>query len=139
MKVVFDVGQWVSGVINPRGHAAQLMRAWQNGQIEMLTSPGILEDLRRVLHYPHIRKRLPWNDKEIETFLNAIRLKATVTPGQLALNAVPDDPSDSKIVECAVEGKARYIVSSDLHLTKLGTYRSIPIVPPRHLLAELGL
>ncbi|MDO8689919.1 MAG: hypothetical protein Q7R39_07905 [Dehalococcoidia bacterium] len=55
---------------------------------------------------------------------------ATLTAGELEVNMVDDDPSDNKILACAVEGKVDYIVASDEHLTKLGAFSGIPIVQP---------
>jgi hypothetical protein len=44
-----------------------------------------------------------------------------VTPSQ-KLDAVPDDPADNRILECAVEGKSEYLVTRDKHLLRLGRY-----------------
>ena len=134
MKAVLDVGQFVSATIQPRGHPAQILMAWRAGKFELLTSLSILADLRRVLAYPHIRKRHRWSDEEIELFVDSLALAATLTPGQLQVNAVEDDPSDNKVLACALEGAADYIVASDEHLTKLKAYAGIPIVPPRRFL-----
>jgi len=134
MKAVLDVGQFISATIQPRGHPAQILMAWRAGKFELLTSLSILADLRRVLAYPHIRKRHRWSDEEIELFVDSLALAATLTPGQLQVNAVEDDPSDNKVLACALEGAADYIVASDEHLTKLKAYAGIPIVPPRRFL-----
>jgi predicted nucleic acid-binding protein len=72
MKVTLDVGQYVSAAINPKGHPAQILLAWQRGEFELWTSLPILDDLRRVLFYPHIRKRLSRTDEEIHHFVHAL-------------------------------------------------------------------
>jgi len=41
---------------------------------------------------------------------------------------VEDDPSDNKILECALEAEADYIVSGDRHLLDLREYRGIKIL-----------
>ncbi len=137
MKAVFDVGQYVSATIQVRGHPARLLSAWRAGQFELVTSAPILDDLRRVLFYPHIRKRHQWSDDEIHLFVESIALATTLTPGQLEVTAVEDDPSDNKILACAQEGQVDYIVASDAHLTKLESFAGIPIVPPRRFLEIL--
>jgi putative PIN family toxin of toxin-antitoxin system len=113
------------------------MTVWRKNEFEVLTSPLILEDLQRVMVYPHVRKRHHWSNEHIAVFMNLIRTEAVLTPGRLEVDVVKDDPTDNKIIACAVEGKADFIVSSDIHLAKVGSYQGIPIVPPRHLLAEL--
>ena len=134
IKAVLDVGQFVSATIQPKGHPAQVLLAWRAGQFELLTSLPILEDLRRVLHYPRIRKRHGWSDEEIWLFLDSLALAVTLTPGQLELRVVEDDPTDDKILACAVEGQVDYVVASDKHLLEIGSYAGIPIVTPRRFL-----
>lgn len=138
MKAVLDVGQFVSATINARGHPAQIIQAWQRGAFELVTSLPILEDLRRVLFYPHIRKRHSWSDEEIHLFVDAITLATTVTAGELQAQVVDRDPSDNKVLACAAEGQVDYIVASDEHLISLGSFSGIPIVLRRHFLEILA-
>jgi putative PIN family toxin of toxin-antitoxin system len=137
MKAVLDVGQFVSATINAHGHPAQILAAWRAGRFELVTSSGILDDLRRVLRYPRLRKRHGWSDEEIEIFVESIALAATLTPGDLEVDAVIQDPTDNKVLACAVEGQADFVVASDDHLVKLERFSNIPIVPPRRFLEVL--
>ncbi len=137
MRAVLDVGQFVSATIVPQGHPAQILRAWREGRFELVTSAPILEDLRRVLFYPRIRRRHGFSDEEIQLFIDALALAATVTAGDLEVEAVPDDPTDDKVLACALEAEADYVVASDEHLISLGHFRGIPIVPPRQFLEIL--
>jgi putative PIN family toxin of toxin-antitoxin system len=137
MKAVLDVGQYVSATIQARGHPAQILAAWRAGRLELVTSTAILDDLRRGLRYPRLRKRHQWSDEEIELFVDSIALAATLTPGILEVNAVAEDPTDNKVIACAVEGQADYGVASDDHLLKLERYSHIEILPPRRFLDVL--
>ena len=138
MRVVLDVGQYISATIRGDGHPAQVLAAWRAGQFELLSSQPILDDLRRVLGYPRIRKHHRWSDAELDFFVDLLAVTVELTPGHLELHAIRDDPTDDKILTCAIEGRADYIVSSDEHLIRLGSYESIPIVPPRRFLELLG-
>ena len=44
------------------------------------------------------------------------------------LDAVPRDPEDNMVLECAMEGKAQYIVSGDKDLLDLRA--AIPVMSP---------
>jgi len=44
------------------------------------------------------------------------------------LNVVQDDPDDDMFVECAIIGKAAFIISDDRHLRSLGEYQGIRIL-----------
>lgn len=137
MRAVLDVGQYVSATIRADGHPAQVLAAWSEGGFDLFTSLPILDDLRRVLAYPRIRKRHRWSDEEIDLFVVSLAVAAHLTPGELEVRAVEDDPTDDKILACAKEGQADYIVSSDEHLGKLRYYEGIAIVPPRRFLEIL--
>ena len=55
------------------------------------------------------------------------------------LNAIPDDPDDNCVLECAVAGKADYIISRDRHLLWIGDYEGIAIVTVRLFLETAGV
>jgi predicted nucleic acid-binding protein len=41
---------------------------------------------------------------------------------------VLEDPEDNRILECAIEAKANYVISGDFSLLKLRRYRNIEVV-----------
>jgi putative PIN family toxin of toxin-antitoxin system len=138
MKAVLDVGPMVSAVIVPPGHSGQILLAWEAGIFELVTSPAILSDVRRVLGYEHIRKRHRWNDARIAAFVQFIAANAIVTAGKHQVAVVKQDPTDNKILACAEEGQVDHIVASDEHhLLPIGSYAGIPIVRPRQFLEIL--
>jgi predicted nucleic acid-binding protein len=51
---------------------------------------------------------------------------------------VPRDPEDNMVLECAIEGHARYIVSGDNHLLVLKEFRGIQIVRATDFLQVLA-
>lgn len=130
MRVVLDANQFVSAVLVPHGRPAQILRAWRENQFELITSPQILAEVRRVLLYPRLQRKHGWNEEQINDFLIGITAAATLTPGILSVHAVPEDPTDNKYIACALEGNAQYIVSGDEHLTDLERYQGIQIVTP---------
>ena len=50
---------------------------------------------------------------------------------------VKDDPDDDKVIECAAEIAADYILSYDNHLLKLKEFEGIKIVKPEVFLHAL--
>lgn len=51
------------------------------------------------------------------------------------LDVVSEDETDNHYVECAVSGKARYIVSGDPHLLGVGEYQGIKCISPNDFIA----
>jgi predicted nucleic acid-binding protein len=58
-------------------------------------------------------------------------LAATLTQGDLEVNAIVEDPTDDKGIACAAEGQVGYGIASDDPLLKLERYARITILPPR--------
>jgi putative PIN family toxin of toxin-antitoxin system len=135
IKVVLDANIFVSSIIVPKGNSAQIIDLIVKEKIELIISQSILEEVRRVLFYPHIQKRHQHNDKRIYEFIKDWARIAKFAPGKVKIDAIKDDPTDNKYLECAVEGKANYIVSGDKHLKKLKEYQGIKIVEPAVFLA----
>jgi putative PIN family toxin of toxin-antitoxin system len=73
----------------------------------------------------------------------AIRVKvenaAVIAAPDFVLHAVPEDPDDNRVLECAVAGEADCIVSGDRHLLRLGSHAGIPILTVRQFLQRSGL
>jgi len=54
------------------------------------------------------------------------------------LNAVPREPEDNMVLECAIEGQAQYVVSGDNDLLVLKEFRGIQIVRANEFLKLLA-
>jgi predicted nucleic acid-binding protein len=50
------------------------------------------------------------------------------------VDAVKADPTDNRVIECALECAADAIVSGDKHLLRLKSYAGIPIMSVREFL-----
>src|SRR5690348_17537643 len=62
------------------------------------------------------------SDPEIVRYLKLLAKVAEIVSPKITLQAVADDESDNRIVECAVAGKASLIVSGDHHLQRLKVF-----------------
>jgi putative PIN family toxin of toxin-antitoxin system len=139
MQVVLDVNVLVSAVISSRGAPAQILRLWEEERFDLVVSPQILDELERVIHYPRIQQRYNLQEAEVTRFLQFIRSGALVVEPKVEITAIERDPSDNRYLECAVEGRASYIVSGDQHLLDLKEFEGIVILPPAGFVAVLSL
>ncbi len=135
MKIVLDANQFVSAVLVPWGQPAQIMALWRQNLIQVVVSPPIMAEVRRVLLYPRLQQRHGWSEEQVDQFLDNAQAAAIVTPGLLAVDSVPGDPTDDKYLTCAAEGEAEYIVTGDQHLLRLTTWRGIRVMSPSQFLA----
>ena len=129
LKVVLDTNVIVSGLNFQMSNPAKILLLVASGAIGNLTSRHILNETKRIL----IGKFL-WKGNEVEaaevwlkTFSKSVNPKSRIT--------VIDDKSDNRILECAIEGQADFIISGDHHLTDLENYQGIKIVDPATFLA----
>jgi uncharacterized protein len=130
LRAVLDANQYVSALLKPRSNPARVIELVHAGQVTLLASPAILDEVRRVLSYPRLKKMHRRSPQEIEGFLAKLVKIACLTPGTLEVSAIKNDPSDDIYLACAVEGSADYIVSGDHHLTDLRVFQGIRIVNP---------
>ena len=68
--------------------------------------------------------------EEVKSIIERLSRIAVVTPGELNLDVIQEDPADNKILACAVESEADFIISGDHHLLELKKYQGILIVNP---------
>ena len=141
IRVVFDTNVFISALFNPKRPPAQLLEFALQGKIKFIVSPPLIAEIERVLAYPKVKKLLKkrkTNPAEIEKALAKVLKLAVLTPGELRVGAIADDPSDDMVLACALEGKADYIVIGDHHLLNLRDYQGVQIVSPAKLLKQIG-
>jgi len=117
LRTVLDVNVIVSALLSRGGSPAKVLRAWQNGQIELIVSPLLLAELERALAYPKLRRRIP--SKEAEAVVDWIRRTAMIAQDPAAPPPISSrDPGDDYLLALAVAEKA-HLVSGDEHLLSL--------------------
>ena len=98
-------------------------------EIELHISDDILSEIMRVLH-----DKFRWSDEALALTKDRIAdFTKTIQPGQ-AVQIVTKDPTDNKILECALAGKSDYVVTGDKHLLDLGQVGDVKILKPADFL-----
>jgi len=131
-RVVFDTNIFLSAFIFG-GIPQLLFEMARSKQIQLLVSPSILAEFASILKH-----KFQWDDEDISEALSTIgRCSELIKPAQ-RLKAVQDD-ADNRVLECAIEGKADYIVSGDKHLLALREFQKIPILRASDIIEKLRL
>lgn len=135
LSVVPDTGVLVSGAINSLGNPYRIIKAWRDGELSLIVCTHLLDELRRVLARPRLRRFI--SEEDAQEFVDAVAVAADVRddPG-LVPGLVPDDPDDDYLVALAQETGADYLLASDQHLIALKSPRP-PVITPGALVAEL--
>jgi len=75
-----------------------------------------------------------WTDNDAKQSLKSLMEILTLVVPQLKINEIKYGP-DNRILECAVEGKADFIISGDKkHLLPLSEFKEIKIITASQLL-----
>jgi putative PIN family toxin of toxin-antitoxin system len=130
LRVVLDTNILISGIFW-RGNPYKILSRCLGEGLQLVTSLEILEELQQVLR---TEKKFGLNEEDISSYIGLmISNSIMVNPAQ-AIDVVTDDPEDNAILECAVEGKADYIISGDRHLLSLREYGGIRILTAREFI-----
>lgn len=132
-RIVLDTNILISA-LGWRGAPHEIVRACLDGRYELLLSPDLLQELERVLHYPKFR----FSPSEILDYLALLTETAELVQPDFQLEVVEADPTDNRVLECALAGGALLIVTGDDHLLSLEEYAGIPILRPQAFLERHG-
>jgi putative PIN family toxin of toxin-antitoxin system len=115
-NILFSATGW-------RGNAFQCVERARVGEIHAVTCLELMEELADKLEM-----KLGFSPEQaVETLADYLGFVRMVNIPKL-LDAVPRDPDDNMVLECAIEGRAQYIVSGDKDLLTLKTFRNVQIV-----------
>ena len=121
-KIVIDTNNLISA-LGWEGNSRDLIRKVIDKEYEFIISIKQLEELKSVLDYPKFK----FSEEQKRKFLKIIFEIATVIKTKLKLDVCVDE-KDNMLLECAVEGKADYLISGDDHLLRLKNFRNVKIV-----------
>jgi len=127
MRVVFDTVVVVRALINPAGRWGRLIFERGDSYITIV-SPEILREMLDVINRPKLLKRfaVTKDAPQMQILLSKLAGAVVVEPSQ-RIN-ICRDPKDDKFLECAVEGRANYIVSEDKDLLDVEEHAGVRIV-----------
>lgn len=91
-------------------------------------SADILLELSTVL-----KSKFGWQNAEIADVVRTIGYFSTPVKSRVTTREIADGPGN-RVLECAVDGEADFIVSGDRHLLDMQSYRGIRILNARELL-----
>ena len=139
IRAVLDTNVIVSGVIRQQGSPGRVLKAaLEERKFTLVTSPVLLQEVAEILWEDKIRKYHQWNQSQLLAFVARLHRQSYVTPGQLAVRAIIEDPADDAVLSCAKEAGAAYVVTGDEHLLALREYGGIKIINPAGFLSVLA-
>ncbi len=136
LRAVLDTNVFVSGLINPQGVPAAILRALRSRRFTLVSSPPINEEVIEVLNRPALHDRYGLGDRLFDVAFILWEVAELVT--DLPPVRVSRDPDDDKFLATAVAGAADYLVTGDVSdLLELQRYKGVTILSPRDFISRL--
>lgn len=136
MRIIVDTNVLLSALLTAHGAAAQLLDAWLERGLTLVTSTAQLDELMAVTRRPTVRPLI--TPAVAGRFINHLRRTAVVLERLPKVERSPD-PADNYLLAMAEIGDADYLVSGDKrHVLALVRHGRTQIVTVRHLLGLLG-
>src|SRR3989338_2994797 len=129
IRVLPDTNILISSVFW-RGNPYEVVRRGILGEYQLVLSAEILDEvvdkLRNKFHFP---------EESIQELVDILMTYSHIVDVTSKFDVVRDK-KDNKIVECAFDGKADYIVTGDPDLLELKEFRGIKIVKAKEFRSE---
>lgn len=130
LRVVLDTNVLLSGIAYPGSLPGKILTSWRHGSLEVLLSPFILDELRRVL--PMLANRHGLTPAEIDDLVDVLAIQAEVIEPSAEQDAALRDANDQPVLGILLAAQAgegaSYLITGDKDLLALaGRY---PIVTP---------
>lgn len=123
-KVTLDTNILISA-LGWKGKPNKIMVKIINNELELFLSYEQFEELSRVLDYPKFK----FTEEQKRRFRVLISEMATFVKTPIGLDIIKRDPSDNRILECAMIANVDYIITGDkshvLPLKKLGRIKIV--------------
>ena len=133
MKIFLDTNVLISAIVFG-GKPRKILEAVFRGELKLFLSEYILDELKAVLQRP----KFGFPPEVIRTILSELHTIGNIVTPSKRIFEIQEDPDDNRIIECAVEGSANYIVSGDTHLLNLKQYQNVRVVSPDEYLVILS-
>lgn len=136
LRVVIDTSSLVSYALTRGELMRRVVDRWHAGDFTVLSSAATRAELAAVLARPAIRALAV---EPLDNLADGLARFSEHVPQPLAFPGACRDPKDVKFLECAVTGRADYLISSDRDLLGIRRFRDVAIVNPGHFLLALEL
>jgi putative PIN family toxin of toxin-antitoxin system len=134
-RILLDTNVLISAALSPQGKPAACLD-WALDNTTLLTSGRLLQELETRLARPRLARYSTEADRrafvtryaqaavriEVEGFIKACR-----------------DPDDDHLLDVAIGGRARWLVTGDLDLLVLHPFAGLPILSPAGFVRDVAI
>ena len=130
--IVVDSNVYVSALVFGGVPQKVLDLVESHADLVLCTSRPVMDEVIEVL-----RGKFDWTQAELNDFLPPLWQRCTIVAPTAAVK-ICDDPDDNRILKCAQTAGARFIVTGDDDLLRLGLFGTARILTPRGFVDAYG-
>ncbi|MFH1350263.1 MAG: putative toxin-antitoxin system toxin component, PIN family [Pseudomonadota bacterium] len=130
-RIVLDTNVLISALLfggNPR----KILDLVISGSIDCTLSMEILDELKDVLKRP----KFGFSSDACLQIVEELHGICEIVSPSVRIDVIRPDPDDNRVLECALEAQADFIISGDPHLLDLGKFNKVTILNPSDYLKE---
>jgi putative PIN family toxin of toxin-antitoxin system len=127
LRLVIDTNIAVSAILW-QGTPGRLIALATEGEIELFTSAALLDELADVLTRNKLAKPVAKTGRSAGQLVKDFRRLVRRVRAAALTKQVSRDADDDAVLACALAAGADLIVSGDVDLLALGSFRNIPII-----------
>lgn len=131
-KVVLDTNTLISAIVFG-GKPREVLEAAIKGHIQLVLTEKIIEEMREVLE----GKKFQYPKEITDLIIHELEALVEIVKPKHKITVIDKDPEDNRVLECAQESQADYIVSGDEHLLELENFEGSKIVTAEEILEIL--
>jgi putative PIN family toxin of toxin-antitoxin system len=128
IRIAIDTNIMVAAMMKPTGASRKILDMWIHGRLSLLVTGQIRREYLTILSQRWVKS--DW----VSQVNGRIDEYAEMVVAEERIRVIKEDPSDNMFLECAVAGKADYIITSDRHLLALKRFGETEIVTPTRFL-----
>jgi uncharacterized protein len=131
-QAVYDTNVIVSAILKSGSIPASLVALAMEGAVQLFLSPALLAEYSEVLKRP----AFGFDPNAVATFLADLEKAAVMVYPTKRVSSALDEP-DNRILECALEAKAHYVVTGNKKHFPFAEFRGTKILRPAEFAAFL--
>ena len=128
-KIVLDTNVLISALVFG-GKPRQVLETAIKGQIKLILTENIIRELRGVLE----GKKFQHPAEIMDLIINELEALAEIVKPKERITVIEKDPENNRVLECAQEAQADYIVSGDKYLLEIEDFKETKILTPEEFL-----
>src|SRR6266542_2859775 len=129
MRIAIDTNVLIAAFTRPGGTSARIVQAWLDGRLEVVASPATVREAEMVLGEGWLARMV--SPEAVESLLEALRTRSVLIEQSPQVRDLRlKDAGDLRLVEAAVAGGARYIVTTDREFLRARGYAGVQFITP---------